>query len=75
MTKIKETLVACYAVLKDETIESFDRVSICVELIDEILSEKTRASAIKNMEDNREADDFELYREIYEEVELEEENL
>jgi hypothetical protein len=56
MTKIKDTLVACYAVLNDETIESSDRVSICIELMDEILSKKTRDAAVKNMEDNREED-------------------
>jgi hypothetical protein len=56
MTKMKETLIACYAVLNDKTIESFDRVSICIELMDEILSKKTRDEAIKNMEDNREED-------------------
>jgi len=75
MTKMKETLVACYVVLNDETIESNDQVSICIELIDGILSKKTRTEAIKNMEDNREKDDLELHYEIYEEIELEEENL
>ena len=60
MTKMKEILVACYAVLNDETIESFDRVSICIELMDGILSEKTRAEAIRDMEENREED---LWRE------------
>jgi hypothetical protein len=56
MTKMKETLIACYAVLNDETIESSDRVSICIELMDEILSKKTRDAAVKNMKDNREED-------------------
>ena len=73
MTKIKETLVACYAVLKDDTIESFDRVSICVELIDEILSEKTRKEAVKNMEDNRGEDLWgeDLWDDIIDEEEIE----
>ena len=60
MNKIKETLIACYAVLSDETIEANDKVSICTELMDVVLSSKERVDAIKNMEDNRESD---LWRE------------
>ena len=73
MTKMKETLVACYAVLNDETIESFDRVSICVELMDEILSEKTREEAVKNMENHREEDLWgkDLWDDIIDEEEIE----
>jgi hypothetical protein len=44
---VKETAITCWSVLNDETIVCDDKISICVEFLDVILTDEDRRNALE----------------------------